>query len=67
MKKLGEEEKVKSLLVWMGCGCEVQQEVSCMIINRINRHSVMKTLLVQIEYLSETLWKTQCNILHSKL
>jgi len=58
MQKLAEEEKVRSqyyMLVWMGRGCEVQQEVSCMIINRINRHSVMKTLLVQIEYLSETL------------
>ena len=55
MQKLAEEEKVKFLLVWIGCGCEVQQEVSCMIINRLNRHSVMKTLLVEIEYLSETL------------
>ena len=58
MQQLVEEEKATSLyhmLVCISCSCEVQKEVSCTIIKQGKWTFFNETLLVQIEYLSETL------------
>lgn len=55
------------MLVWEWDDSKVQQEVSCIIIKKVNKYFVIKTALVQIGYLMNNLEKTQFNILELQI